>query len=144
MLVNIKKCSACGKDHVDLGTTRAPTKAEFAEGFVWVAECPETGVEVFGAPRDVSQKKMDAKFYGDVFKAKDDSRVPDDEYIVFLVKDNAFAAILPLYLHECIQQGADDEQIRSVQRMIGRVGNWRAQNLHRLKTPDAKGERLLA
>jgi len=35
--------------------------------------------------------KLDAKFFGEIFKAKDHSRVPDDEYAVFLAKDNAFA-----------------------------------------------------
>jgi hypothetical protein len=39
--------------------------------------------------------KLDAKFYGNIFKAKDNSQVPDDEYVVFLAKDNAFARGLP-------------------------------------------------
>jgi hypothetical protein len=39
--------------------------------------------------------KLDAKFYGDLRKVKDGSAVPDDEWAVFLAKDNAFAAILP-------------------------------------------------
>lgn len=86
--------------------------------------------------------KLDAKFYGDIRKVKDDSLVPEDEYVVFLVKDNAFAAILPLYRDHCIALGCDDEHVASVDRMIERANAWRAANPHRLKNPDAKGEKL--
>lgn len=87
--------------------------------------------------------KLDAKFYGEIRKAKDGSIVPDDEYVVFLAKDNAFAAVLPFYHLKCIELNCDDEQIRAVGRMVDRVQAWRAANPGRLKDPDAKGERLL-
>jgi len=87
--------------------------------------------------------KLDAKFYGDLFKVKDDSRVPDDEYVVFLAKDNAFAAILPLYRDKCIELGCDEEQVASVNRMINRLYGWRSAHRDRLKDPDAAGEKLL-
>ena len=88
--------------------------------------------------------KLDAKFYGEIRKAKDDSIVPDDEYVVFLAKDNAFAETLPFYLQNCKELGCDAEQIASVERMIERVFKWRAANTTRLKDPDAAGEKLLA
>jgi hypothetical protein len=87
--------------------------------------------------------KLDSKFYGEVRKVKDNSVVPDDEYIVFLAKDNAFCAILPNYLEECIRLGADQEQIDAVVRMMERAREWRAKHPERCKTPDARGERLL-
>ena len=87
--------------------------------------------------------KLDAKFYGIIFKAKDGSVVPDDEWVAFLVKDNAFAEILPLYRNKCIELGCDQEQIQSINRMIDRVLAWRVANPDRLKNPDAKGEKLL-
>jgi hypothetical protein len=87
--------------------------------------------------------KLDAKFYGKIQKVKDDSIVPDDEYVVFLAKDTAFANILPSYRAECVALGADQEQIDSVDRMIERLRSWRQANPTRLKTPDAKGEKLL-
>lgn len=89
--------------------------------------------------------KLDAKFYvaGTLRKVKDDSIVPDDEYVVFLAKDNAFNAILPLYLEECNRRGCDAEQMASVERMIARVAQWRLANVERLKDPDAAGEKLL-
>lgn len=87
--------------------------------------------------------KLDAKFYGEIRKVKDDSLVPDDEWVCFLVKDNAFAATLPTYRAKCVEMGADDEQIAAVDRMIQRAAAWRVVNHRRLKVPDAKGEKLL-
>lgn len=87
--------------------------------------------------------KLDSKFYGDIRKVKDDSLVPEDQYIVFLTKDNAFAFVLPIYLQTCILMGCDQEHIDSVTRMIVRVKNWRSANSEMLKIPDAKGEKLL-
>jgi hypothetical protein len=91
--------------------------------------------------RDMNTK-LDAKFFGVVVKAKDNSIVPDDEYVVFLAKDTAFFNVLPAYLAECIKLGADAEHIASVERMISRATHWRIANPHRLKVPDAKGEKL--
>lgn len=38
---------------------------------------------------------LDAKFYGVIHKVKNGEVVPPDEFVVFLAKDDAFAAILP-------------------------------------------------
>ena len=86
--------------------------------------------------------KLDAKFYGDIHKVKDDSLLPEDEYVVFLAKDNAFPATVAFYRQECERLGADAEHLASVDRMIERLTKWRADNPHRLKVPDAKGEKL--
>jgi hypothetical protein len=94
-------------------------------------------------PTKDASMKLDAKFYGEIRKVKDDSIVPDDEYVVFLAKDNAFAAVLPAYLEKCIELGCDDEQIAAIRRMIDRMVIWRAAHQDRIKNPDAKGERLL-
>lgn len=87
--------------------------------------------------------KLDAKFYGEIRKAKDDSIVPDDEYIVFLAKDDAFANTLPKYRQECVDQGCDKEQIAMVDEAIRRVALWRKLHPSRLKKPDAAGEKTL-
>lgn len=87
--------------------------------------------------------KLDGKFYGHILKAKDGSVVPDDEYVVFLAKDNAFAAVLPLYLDACIKLGADDAQIAAVNRLIDRVYSWRNAHTDRCKVPSAAGEKML-
>lgn len=87
--------------------------------------------------------KLDAKFYGSIQKVKDGTIVPEDEYVVFLAKDNAFAAVLPVYRAICNSLGADYEQLAAVDRMIERLAKWRMENPKRLKVPDAKGEKLL-
>jgi hypothetical protein len=87
--------------------------------------------------------KLDAKFYGEIRKAKDDSIVPDDQYVVFLAKDNAFAAILPLYLEECKRLGCDQEHLNAVKSMIARMHYWRRGNPSLCKIPDAAGEKLI-
>lgn len=87
--------------------------------------------------------KLDAKFSGVIYKIKDNTIVPDDEWVCFLIKDTAFANTLPKYREECIRLGADAEQIASVDRMIIRANAWRIANSDRLKVPDAKGEKLL-
>lgn len=88
--------------------------------------------------------KLDPKFYGDVRKAKDDSLVAEDEWMVFLAKDNAFAEMLPLYRDKCVELGCDSEQIAAVDRTLERMFAWRVTNPERLKIPDAAGEKLLA
>lgn len=87
--------------------------------------------------------KLDAKFSGVIFKVKDGSIVPDDEYMVFLAKDNAFLPTLQFYRAECVRIGADKEHIAAVDRTIGRLMDWRSAHHHRLKIPDAKGEKLV-
>lgn len=87
--------------------------------------------------------KLDAKFYGEIRKAKDNSIVHPDEYMVFLAKDNAFAAVLPVYRAICVSLGADEEHIAAVDRTIERLTAWREKYPDRLKVPDAKGETLL-
>jgi hypothetical protein len=87
--------------------------------------------------------KLDAKFYGEIRKVKDNSIVPEDQYVVFLIKDNAFFKTLPKYLKECKQLGCDEEHVSSVERMIARGKQWRKENPDKLKNPDASGEKLL-
>jgi len=91
----------------------------------------------------MSEPKLDAKFYGEIRKVKNDEVVPDSEYVVFLAKDNAFAEMLPDYRRICEERGCDEEQLASIDRMIDRVVAWRKAHPFRCKNPDAKGEKLL-
>jgi hypothetical protein len=88
-------------------------------------------------------KKLDQKFYGTVFKAKDGSEVPDTQWVVFLAKDDAFVLTLPTYLENCIKMGCDDEQIAAVERLMENVNEVRRANPGRNKKPDAQGEALI-
>ena len=89
-------------------------------------------------------QKLDQKFDGTIKKVKDGTLVPDDEYVVFLIKDDAFWAVLPSYLAHCRRLNANGEQIDAVMRLIKRGARWRNENADRCKTPDiGPGERLL-
>lgn len=87
--------------------------------------------------------KLDAKFSGHIFKAKDGTMVPENEYVVFLAKDSAFLPTLKFYLEECKRQGADEDQLKAVVGLIERVVEWRSEFAYRCKVPDASDERML-
>jgi hypothetical protein len=86
--------------------------------------------------------KLDKKFYGQIFKVKNNELVPEDEYVVFLAKDNAFIVALERYLEVCRYLNCDDEQITQTELLIKHVNQWRVEHPERCKNPDAKGETL--
>ncbi len=87
--------------------------------------------------------KLDAKFSGTIFKVKNGAIVTDDQYMVFLAKDDAFPETLEFYRSKCGQLGADDEHLAAVDRTIQRLKAWRDANVLACKVPDAKGELLV-
>lgn len=87
--------------------------------------------------------KLDAKFSGVIFKVKDGSIVPDDQYMVFLAKDKAFLPTLKFYRDECLRLDADQEHTDAVNRTLERLIGWQRDNSELLKVPDAKGEKLV-
>lgn len=91
----------------------------------------------------LSFTKLDAKFTGHIFKAKDGTMLDETEYVVFLAKDSAFLPTLKFYLEECKRQGADEDQLKAVVGLIERVVEWRSNFAYRCKVPDAAGELML-
>jgi hypothetical protein len=88
-------------------------------------------------------RKLDQKFYGTIFKAKDDTEVSQNEWVVFLAKDDAFVLTLPTYLENCIKLGCDDAQIAAVERLMENINAVRDAAPRRNKKPDAAGEALI-
>jgi hypothetical protein len=86
--------------------------------------------------------KLDGKFHGVVVKNKDGSVVPQDQWLVFLAKDNAVPATLAFYQEECTRLGADLAQIEAVRELRDRVDEWRRENPHACKTPDVQAGEL--
>jgi hypothetical protein len=82
--------------------------------------------------------KLDGKFHGIIAKNKDQSIVPQDQWIVFLAKDNALPATLEFYRRECARQGADPAQIDAVEGLRIRVMQWRAAHPELCKAPDVQ------
>ncbi len=86
-------------------------------------------------------KKLDSKFHGLLVKNKDQSIVPQDEWVVFLAKDNAFPPTLQFYLDECKRQGATMDQLMAIRNLIARVEAWRDEFPGACHTPDVhRGE----
>ena len=82
--------------------------------------------------------KLDGKFHGVVVKNKNQTIVPQDQWMVFLAKDNAVPAMLKFYEAECARLGAEPEQLQAVREMRERVMAWRAENPQLCKTPDVQ------
>lgn len=88
-------------------------------------------------------RKLDGKFHGVIVKNKDQSIVPQDQWVVFLAKDNAFPATLNFYLEECRRQGAGEDQLKAVAEMIQRLLVWRLQNKDLCKTPNVQAGEII-
>lgn len=82
--------------------------------------------------------KLDGKFHGIVVKNKDQSIVPQDQWMVFLAKDDAVPATLEFYENECRRLGAAPEQIGAIKDMRDRVYLWREAHPELCKTPDVQ------
>jgi hypothetical protein len=87
--------------------------------------------------------KLDGKFHGIIAKNKDGSIVPQDQWIVFLAKDNAFPPTLIFYREQCRLAGAAMDQLRAVDEMINRVEAWRRANPEKCKTPDVQAGEIV-
>lgn len=82
--------------------------------------------------------KLDGKFHGTIIKNKDGSVVPEDRWVCFLAKDNAFPATLMFYREECERIGAEPEQLSAVDDLIERVLVWRSRHQELCKVPDVQ------
>lgn len=83
-------------------------------------------------------QKLDGKFHGVIVKNKDQSIVPQDQWVVFLAKDNAFPATLRFYKAECQRLGVGMDQLQAVDDMICRLEQWRAENKKLCKVLDVQ------
>ena len=82
--------------------------------------------------------KLDSKVHGIIIKNKDNTIIPQDEYVVFRPADNALPATLKFYGEECARLGAKPEQLSAVLDLIGRVADWRRTNPERCKVADVE------
>jgi hypothetical protein len=65
--------------------------------------------------------KLDGKFYGAVFRHKDNTLVDPQDYVIFLARDKAFLPTLRAYWHECKDRGCAPPQLDAVSELISRV-----------------------
>lgn len=88
-------------------------------------------------------QKMDLKFSGIITKNKDNTVVPQDQWIVFLAKDDAFPETLKFYYYECKRLGADERQLEAIGDLISRVETWRYNHRELCKVPDVDDGELI-
>jgi hypothetical protein len=81
---------------------------------------------------------LDFKVHGILIKNKDNTIIPEDEFIVFRPHDNAVPAMLKFYGEECARWGAEPAQLSAVLDLIGRVAAWRAAHPERCKVADVQ------
>lgn len=81
-------------------------------------------------------QKLDGKFYGRIYREKDGTEVPPDEFIVFLAKDRALIPTLNFYLGECEALGCESAQLVAVKELIARADQWQLSHLDQMKLPD--------
>ncbi len=79
---------------------------------------------------------MDTKVYGILFKTKDNTPIPPDEFIVFRPADNALVDTLVFYLGKCMELKAAPEHIEAIHTLLKRVREWRGSHPERCKVPD--------
>lgn len=81
---------------------------------------------------------LDSKVHGTLIKNKDGKEIPADEFIVFRPGDNAVLPMLGFYRHTLCVQGAANEQLHAVDRLIHRVETWRKLHRDRCKVADVE------
>lgn len=81
---------------------------------------------------------LDSKVHGRLFKNKDNTEIPPDEFIVFRPHDNVVPEMLDFYRKRCIEMGATKEQIKAIIALEDRVFAWRAQHPERCKVADVQ------
>jgi len=79
---------------------------------------------------------LDTKVYGILFKTKDNTPIPPDEFIVFRAADNAIVDTLVCYLGKCTALGAEQSHINAIHDLLRRVREWRGKHPERCKIPD--------
>ncbi len=79
---------------------------------------------------------LDGKFYGTIFRHRDNQIEPPDGWIAFVARDDALPATLRFYKEECNRLGAGMRQLSAVQKLIEKVDIWREDHPNQTKTPD--------
>lgn len=88
-------------------------------------------------------KKLDRKFKGAIYANKDGRKIPDDQWIILLAKDDAVPATLQFYRDKCKLLGVEESHITAVSDLINRVEKWREQNVDLCRLPDTDPDELI-
>ena len=89
-------------------------------------------------------EKLDGKFYGRIWKEKDGTEVPPDQFIVFLAKDRALIPTLEFYRSECERIGCGIPQLMAINDLLCRVQKWQDEHPAKMKLPDTDPGEIFA
>lgn len=81
-------------------------------------------------------QSIDRKFKISATSIGSGNKYSDENAVLFLAKDIAFARALPEYLNQCIICGAGQDQITAVELLIDRVNAFQLENVGVAKIPD--------
>lgn len=81
-------------------------------------------------------QKLDGKFYGRIFREKDNTEVPPDQFIVFLARDRALIPTLEFYRTKCEELGCEWPQLAAINDLLCRVEAWQYSHLSEMKLAD--------
>lgn len=87
-------------------------------------------------------KPLDGKFYGLLFRHRDNQVEPPDGWMVFVARDNALLPTLDFYYDECERQGCDEPQLSAIAALIEKVEAWRDNHPDQLKAADVDPDEL--
>ena len=83
-------------------------------------------------------ERVDRKFRFLAMSEEHGQLYDENHGVLFLAKDRAFRAILPMYRAKCAELGADDRQIAAVDLLIERVRRYAEANPRATKVPDVE------
>jgi hypothetical protein len=94
------------------------------------------------APKPDTDKKcasataIDRKFSIRANSLASGNSYTEEEAVLFLARDRAFALTLPTYLENTKKIGAGPDQIRAVELLMNRVFRYQIENPDKVKVPD--------
>jgi hypothetical protein len=83
-------------------------------------------------------KQLDGKFYGVLYRQRDNQLEPPDGWMVFVARDNALPATLDFYWAECKRLGAAEVQLAAIDDLRDCVMSWRERHADQCKVPDVQ------
>ena len=86
---------------------------------------------------------VDWKFRIDATALHNGKHYTERDAVLLLCKDRAVPATLRFYREECVRLGCQENQLRAVDLLIGRVERWQADHPERLKVADIDGDEAL-
>lgn len=87
--------------------------------------------------------KVDWKFRIQAHALHNGKMYSEDDSVLFLCKDRALLPTLRHYRDFCVALGCEENQLRAIALLIGRVEQWQREHPELLKVADIEGDEAL-